>query len=245
MVNNLTNPLRWYQTWWGVLIIGLAVVVVVVVLGLGSITGYYTWKIKRGEGNEIARQLSHSVVETASTTISNVRKELETDDDPVLGNSKAQIVIVEFVDFKCPNCKIADPIIKKITQKYWSKIKVIARDFPAESLHPGASELAVLASCAHSQGKYWALQDLLFANQDQLPAKLTELDMKNLLGQAGVDLVQVQKCLGGVQVKTEINRDYATGFKYGVRGTPTFFINGQKIEGVISLEAWEKFLGGL
>ena len=129
--------------------------------------------------------------------------------------------------------------------KYWSKIKVIARDFPAESLHPGASELAVLASCAHSQGKYWALQDILFANQDQIPAKLTEVDMKNLLGQAGVDLMQVQKCLIGSQVKTEINRDYATGFKYGVRGTPTFFINGQKIEGVISLEAWEKFLGGL
>lgn len=244
MASNPINFLRWYQTWWGVVLVGLIVVVVVIVLGLGSIIGYYTWKIKKGEGGEIARQLNRAV-ETTTTTISNVRKELETDDDPVLGNSKAPIVIVEFVDFKCPNCKIADPIIKKITQKYWSKIKVIARDFPAESLHPGASELAVLASCAHSQGKYWALQDILFANQDQIPAKLTEVDMKNLLGQAGVDLAQVQKCLSGSQVKTEINRDYATGFKYGVRGTPTFFINGQKIEGVISLEAWDKFLGGL
>lgn len=244
MIDNPTNSLRWYQTWWGVLIVGLIVVVVVIVLGLGSITGYYTWKIKRGEGDEILQKLNLTS-QSATTFIDNVRKELETNDDPTLGNPKAEIVIVEFVDFKCPNSKMADSIIKKVAQKYWNKVKVIVRDFPTESTYPGSSELALLTSCAQNQGKYWALQDILYANQDQLPIVLSETDTKNLLGQAGVDFIQVQKCLSGNQVKTEINRDYATGFKYGVRGTPTFFINGQKIEGVITLESWDKFLGGL
>lgn len=244
MANITSASVRWYQTWWGVVLVGLIVVAVIIVLGLGSIVGYYTWKIKIGEGDEISRGLNGGG-STASTTVDNMRKDLETTDDPMLGNPKAEIVIVEFVDFKCPNCKTEDPIIKKISQKYWNKVKVIVRDFPAESIHPGASELALLASCAQNQGKYWLLHDVFFANQAQLPTALTEVDTKNLLAQAGVDFAKVQECLKGTQVKTEINRDYATGFKYGVRGTPTFFINGQKVEGVITLEAWDKFLGGL
>ncbi len=244
MAVNEAVSIRWYQTWWGVVLIGLIVVIVVIVLGIGSIIGYYTWKIKRGEGDEILNKLN-SAVGPANAGMSNARKELETDDDPALGNPKAEIVIVEFIDFKCPNSKTEDQIIKKVAQKYWSKVKVITRDFPAESIYPGSSELALLASCAQNQGKYWALHDIFFANRDVLSSKLSETDAKNLLGQAGVDFEQVKKCLAGNQVKTEINRDYATGFKYGVRGTPTFFINGQKVEGVITFEDWEKFLGAL
>lgn len=226
------------------MIIGLLVLIVVVVLGLGSVVGYYVWKIKRGEGGDILNKLNETK-KPVSTMLDDTRKDLETDDDPMLGNPKAELVIVEFMNFKCPYSKAADQIIKKVAKKYWNKVKVIVRDFPTESIYPGSSELALLASCAQNQGKYWALYDIFYANQDTLPSKLTQVDTKNLLEQAGVDFVQVQKCLNGSQVKTEINRDYATGFKYGVRGTPTFFINGQKIEGVITLEAWEKFLGGL
>jgi len=244
MSNGEAGSLSWYQTWWGVVIIGLVVLVVVAVLGLGSVVGYYVWKIKRGEGDDILNKLNETK-KPVSAILDSTRKDLETSDDPILGNPKAELVIVEFIDFKCPNSKAADQIIKKVAQKYWNKVKVIVRDFPTESIYPGSSELALLSSCAQNQGKYWALHDIFFANQDTLPLKLSELDTKNLLGQAGVDFAQVQKCLNGSQVKTEINRDYATGFKYGVSGTPTFFINGQKVEGVITFEAWEKFLGRL
>lgn len=238
------NFMRWYQTWWGVIIIGFVVLVTVLVLGLGSVVGYYVWKIKRGEGSEILQKLN-GATSSVNVLVDSTRKELEIEDAPMLGNPKAEIVIVEFVDFKCPNCKAEDPIIKKVAQKYWNKVKVVVRNFPVESTHPGASALALLASCAEDQGKYWPLQNILFANQDQLAENLSETDTQNLLGQAGVDFVQVKKCLADSKTRVAVNRDYATGFKYGVQGTPTFFINGQKVEGVVTMEAWDKFLGGL
>lgn len=243
MPDSISNPVRWYQTWWGVLLIGLLCLVVVVVLGFGSIVGRYVWKIKRGEGGEIAKRFNNTI-QQEGTGMNAARKELESADDPILGNPEADLVIVEFIDFKCPNCQQEDPIIRKVAQKYWKKVKIIVRDFPAESIHKGASELALLASCAQEQGKYWSLHDILFANQGSLPEILSETEVKNLLSQANVDFEKVKQCLAGSKARAEVNRDYADGFKYQVRGTPTFFVNGQKVEGVVTWEAWERFLGG-
>ena len=244
MPDSISNPMRWYQTWWGVFLIGLLCLSIAVVLSFGAVVGYYVWKIKKGEGEEIAKQLN-SAVQQKGSGMSVARKDLESTDDPTLGNPGADLVIVEFIDFKCPNCLTEDPIIRKIAQKYWEKVRIIVRDFPGESIHKGASELALLASCAHEQGKYWSLHDILFANQGSLPETLNETEVKNLLSQAGVDFDKAKQCLAGSKARAEVNRDYADGYKYQVRGTPTFFVNGQKVEGVVSYEAWEKFLGSL
>ena len=246
MESRIPNGGHWWERWWGVLLLGLMVLVVVVVLGFGFIVGYYFWQIKQGKGGEIVKMLNEkNPFSQENSEVKKKREDLELADSPFLGNPKADLVIVEFIDFKCPNCLAEDPIIRKVAQKYWSKVKIIVRDFPAESLHPGASELALLASCAHAQGKYWALHDIFFANQVQLSESLSEDKIKGLLDQAGVDFNQVKQCLSGSQVQMRVNRDYATGFKYGVQGTPTFFINGVKTQGVISGEAWDKFLGEL
>lgn len=240
------RPILWYQTWWGVVLIGVLSLVLVVVLGFSGIVGFYFWKIKNGQGDEIVARLAEIKKDNAqSPALNEKRKELETTDDPYLGNPKAEIVIVQFVDFKCPNSALADPIMRQVSQKYWNKVKIIVRDFPVESLYKGATDLAKLTSCANEQGKYWGLNDLLFQMQSTLPEKLTEEQAKSLLNQAGVNFAEAKKCLGTNKVSTEINKDYTDGYRNGVEGTPTFFINGEKVQGVISLEAWDKFLGGL
>ncbi|MEK7681034.1 MAG: thioredoxin domain-containing protein [Patescibacteria group bacterium] len=237
---------KWYQKWWGITLLGMSGLLAALVLFFAGLTGYYWWQIKQGNGLARAQQIfagfDRSVKEGARSSAVISREKLETNDDPFFGNPNAKIVIVAFMDFKCPNSKSAYPIIKKLFAKYGNKIKFIIRDFPGESIHPGATKLAQMASCAQAQGKYWEMSDLFFEQQDQLPIVWIDSDMEKLTGDAGVNYNELGMCLKSGSATVEVNRDYADGFMAGVSGTPTFFVNGTKIEGVVTWDAWEKFM---
>ena len=170
------------------------------------------------------------------------RSILENGDVPFLGNPNASTTIVVFGDFRCPNTKNAMPIIKQLAAKYGYKLKVIFRNFPGESIHPGATRLAQIGVCAYSQGRYWQASDYLFAKKDDLPVYLASGDIAALAGATGLNLDKLNKCIDSSAAVIKVNRDYADGYRFGVGGTPTFFINGQKIEGVVPFDAWEKFI---
>ncbi len=237
------NP-RWYQTGWGVALAGVAGLIVVVVLIIAGMVGYYWWQIKHGRGQTVLSQINRlqTELQKKDPQAAERRKVLETADDPFLGNPNAQIVIVEFLDFKCSNCQTASPIINKVAQKFGNKVKIIVRDFPVESTHPGATALAEFASCANEQGKYWPVHEMLFQNQNQIDAALTDDNIASLARVSDLDIIKLKECLGVNRSHVEVNQDYADGFKYQVKGTPTFFVNGQKLVGAISYEDWEKYL---
>jgi len=242
----MEENLRWYQKNLIIILLAFGGFVVLFVALFGFITIKYWRQIKSGQAKYLQQEFygdfNRSIKTTASTESKINRKELETEDDPFLGNPSAEIVIVEFIDFKCPNCKKSASITKKLFEQYGYKIKLIVRDFPAISIHPGADKLSEIAYCAHEQGRFWKMYDILFDNQVSLPSSLTNNDIKNLASSASVDFNKLTKCLSLNKAKIEVNKDYADGFKFGVKGTPTFFVNGQKVEGVVPLDAWKKFL---
>ncbi|KKU27308.1 MAG: Periplasmic thiol:disulfide interchange protein DsbA [Candidatus Magasanikbacteria bacterium GW2011_GWA2_46_17] len=170
------------------------------------------------------------------------RRELEAVDAHFLGNASAPITIVQFLDFKCPNSKAAAPIIRRLAQKYGSKAKIVIRHFPAESIHPGATQLSELAHCAYLEGDFWGMYDLLFQEQDNLSARLNPEDIGRLAAQVGLDGEKVKACMRAGRAKVAVNRDYADGYKFGVVGTPTFFVNGDRVQGIVPWEVWEGFL---
>lgn len=231
---------KWYQTWWGVMLAGLGFTLVAGILIVGFFVGRYWWQIKQGQGDNLRNQFYGQKEENEATK--QARVELEDKVAPYLGNANAKVVIVEFLDFKCANCREASPILKQLAAKHGSEIKIIARDFPIESAHPGANQLAVLARCAGSQGLYWPLHDWLFSNQDSLGDSLGETQIKNISDNFGLDFVKLQSCLAGSSAKIQVNKDYAVGFKYNIKGTPTFFVNGKKVEGVLPLDVWEQII---
>lgn len=240
------RQMRWYQKWWGVILIVVVAAILLLIIFVGAVIGRHYWLIKKG-GINYLKQNYYGNFSQATSSSSNLgakvkRAELETSDDPFLGNPAGQLVVVEFIDFKCPNCKSSNDIMKKLMTKYAYKIKLIKRDFPVESTHPGASKLAELAYCAQQQWRYWEMHDLLFDNQSSLTASLTEADIKNLAAKASLDSNKLQECLNSGSATIEVNKDYTDGFKFGVKGTPTFFINGQKVEGVVPLDSWEKLV---
>lgn len=233
----------WYQTWWGITLAGLVALVVGGGLFFGVLVGKYWWDIKQGKGEDILKKLRQIQPQAQEDPlITAKRKELESTDDPFLGNPEAKIVIVEFMDYRCSNCKETAPIIHKIIDKYGYKVKVIARDFPVETAHPGATRLSEIAYCADKQGKFWQTHDVLYQNQSEIASDIDSAQIAKISALANLDNKKLQSCLQGQQALLEVNSDYSVGYKYQMRGTPTFFINGEKVSGVVSWEEWEKYL---
>lgn len=240
----LPMPLKWYHTWYGVALAGFVCAVLGVVIFFGVSVFKYYKEIKAGRGELLFNKIygGFSVVDNKNNPTDVKREEVEITTAPFLGNAQAKTVIVEFVDYKCPNCLAADPILRKVLNKYGSKVKLIVRNFPAESIHPGANQLAEMATCAYSQGVFWPMHDYLFAHQADIGENAIDENMLNLLTGLGVDTKKFDACFKSIQTKTAINKDYADGYRFGVAGTPTFFINGYKVEGVVPEAVWDGYL---
>ena len=163
---------------------------------------------------------------------------LETSDDPWQGSPVAPLVIVEFGDFQCPFCKEAAPILKEVLKRYPEAVKFIYRDFPVSSIHSEAITAAEAANCAYRQGKFWQYHDALFERQDDLGSELYLALAQSLR----LDTEEFSNCLSQHQALAEIQSDFSDGVAAGVSGTPAWFVNGRKIEGVLTLELWQKLI---
>jgi protein-disulfide isomerase len=241
------NPsARWYQKGWMLALVGFGTLVLALGVIFLVLTVQYWWQIKHGAGAALQQkfygEFSVSDINKEGKAVKVDRSELESADSPFLGNPKAPVVIVEFVDFKCPNCQTAAPVMRKLLDKYAYKVKWITRHFPAESLHPGTSKLSELAQCAFEQEKYWQMHDVLFGEQDNIGEEVGPDQMRELAEKAGVDFSKMDACLSDPKTKIKINMDYSAGYRYEVGGTPTFFVNGDKVEGVVPFDVWENFV---
>jgi len=261
---------RWYQTWWGVVLSIFLVGVGLFVAVFIGITGHYLWEMKHGgiivflpsdSSNSTGKNSSSTVSPpqltasgftqaTASTAptaeLGQVnRHTIEAGTNPILGSAAAPITIVEFFDFKCPYSKAAAPILQQVAAQYGKKVKIIVRDFPAESIHPGTTDLARVAYCAKQQGKYWPMNVMLFQDQDQLTDTLSDDEVSQLAASVGLNLPVLQTCLASPAALSAVTADYLAGAQAGVDGTPTFFVNGQKVEGVVPLSAWQGYLNNI
>lgn len=148
---------------------------------------------------------------------------LAIDDDPVKGDRKARLVLIEFSDFQCPFCaRFVHETLPEIEKDYikTGKLKYVFRDFPITAAHKDALKAAQAAGCALDQGKYWEMHDRLFENQ-------TAFTVYNLMQRAeaiGLKKETFQQCLNNNEYETEVQSDFADGLKAGVNQTPTFFL---------------------
>jgi len=162
-----------------------------------------------------------------------VEKVVSIDDDPIKGDPKAPVTIIEFSDYECPFCKRAnDSSIKQIDEEYISKgkVRLVFRDYPLP-FHKKATSAAVAANCAGEQGKYWEMHDFLFESKDNLDMPI----IMGSVGELGLDKAKFTACVNDKSKEKEITKDLEDGKKYGVRGTPSYFIgrttDGNEITG--------------
>lgn len=164
--------------------------------------------------------------------------ELATLDDPFLGTPNAKLTIVEFADFGCPYSVQESYVVRAIAQKYADRVQVIYRDFPLVDLHPGADLAAEAADCANAQGKFWEYHDVVYRNSGDFTLEA----LVDSAGQIGLNTRTFRACLETSEFRAEVAQDLADGVAAGVTGTPTFFFNGQKIEGAIPFSTFTEIV---
>lgn len=164
-------------------------------------------------------------------------------DSHVIGPANAKVTIVEFSDFQCPACVQADPTIKQVLQKYDGQIRFAYRDYPLPS-HVYGRIISEAAEAAGLQGKFWEMHDKLFANYQALEGAANEQAVRQALTQyasdLGLDTSKFTQDLDSDAVLQRVTADQADGNKVGLAVTPTFFINGTKFDGALSLDQFSK-----
>jgi protein-disulfide isomerase len=167
-----------------------------------------------------------------------LRAAVSVDGAPSKGSVKAPVTIVEFSDFHCPFCRRVLPTLTQLESRYGEKIKLVFRDFPIDSLHPGATQAHEAARCANDQGKFWAYHDKLF----DAPPKSSPEIFKELAKEVGLNTNDFETCVNSGKYQAAIKEDIAEGNRVGVSGTPAFFINGRQISGAQPLEAFARVI---
>ncbi|MBF0532708.1 MAG: thioredoxin domain-containing protein [Candidatus Omnitrophica bacterium] len=145
----------------------------------------------------------------------------------VIGKQDAPVTITVFTDYQCPFCSRFHKPLMETLKLYPNEMNVVIKNFPL-SFHPNARPAAKAALAAAEQGKYKEMIEQLLANQQQLSdAKYTEIAK-----QIGLDVGKFQQDLKNKDAQFEkyLQEDAALAEKSGVRGTPTFYLNGRKTQ---------------
>ena len=165
-------------------------------------------------------------------------------DSPILGKDSAIITVVEFSDFQCPFCKRGADTVKKLQEKYPNDVKVAFKHYPLP-FHKQAVPAHKAAIAAKKQGKFWEMHDFFFNNQKSLKGKSDAQIKEWAAGQAkelGMDVAKFKKDFDDPATQKQIDQDMALGKEVAVRGTPHFFVNGERVKGAKPLPAFESIV---
>jgi len=143
--------------------------------------------------------------------------------DHVLGSDHAQVTVVEYGDFECPNCKQAAPAVKLLLERFAGRVRFVFRHFPLEEVHPHALMAAEAAECVGAQGKFWPMHDQLFEHQLHLNAKQLRACAEGLR----TDLARYTAEMDDHVYLQRIREHQQSARHSGVRGTPAFYVNGK------------------
>ena len=162
-------------------------------------------------------------------------------DDPTLGTKSPKITIVEFADFGCPYSQEDAPIVRAIAKQYGTDVQVVFRDFPLEDVHPGSTIAAQGGGCANEQGKFWEYHDAVF----ELKGILSVEAINSVADRLDLNMDEFARCLESDFYVKDVESDLADGVAAGVVGTPTFFFNGQKVEGSIPFTIFNQIIDAM
>ena len=156
---------------------------------------------------------------------------IDVGSSPILGNANAPITLVEYSDFQCPYCARSAPDMKALQAKYPGKVRVVYKHFPL-GFHKSARPTAIASVAAQEQGKFWEYHDVLFEATDKRQLAHSDEDLAKYAEQAGLDVAKFKADMAANKEAYEkrVDADHKQGTTVTVRGTPTVYINGKKIQ---------------
>jgi protein-disulfide isomerase len=160
------------------------------------------------------------------------------------GKNSKSVTLVEYGDYQCPACEQYYPVVKQVIAKYKDDIKFQFRNLPLTQIHPNAFVGARAAEAASLQNKFWEMHDLLYDNQTTWSEASNPSDYFNEYAtQLGLNVDQFKKDYASSAVNSTINADIDAFNKTGAATqTPTFFLDGKRIDTDSNLASFEKLL---
>jgi len=155
---------------------------------------------------------------------------------PVLGGNNSPVTIFEFADFQCPYCRESQRVLKQLLKDHGQDVKLVFKHLPLE-MHTQAFAAARAAFCAGEQDRFWEYHDALFTTSS-LDANVLQKTARSLK----LDLQTFDACLISDHSKDAINRDRREAAYLGISSTPTFFVNGKMLQGVIGLDGFRSLI---
>jgi protein-disulfide isomerase len=158
--------------------------------------------------------------------MSNLKPEVSVADHRA-GPEAAPATLVEYGDYQCPYCGQAYPIVQKVQKELGPRLQFVFRNFPLTELHPQAEHAAETAEAAAVQGKFWEMHGMLFEHQ----RALDDAHLLHYAKELGLDVERARRELESGAHFDRVRSDFRSGVRSGVNGTPTFFVNGQRLDG--------------
>ena len=149
----------------------------------------------------------------------------------IKGNPDAAVVLEEYSDFQCPACSAMFPVLADIMAEYGDQISFEYKHFPIERIHPYALQAAVAAEAAGQQGKFYEFHDLLFENQTTWSQSPTpNVFFMQYAEELGLDMDLFKRHTNASVLRDRVRAQQAEGVDRGVTGTPTLFLNGERMQ---------------
>lgn len=179
----------------------------------------------RGNNPNLADPNSNTVVELSNSG------EFRVASESTVPKEGRPVILTEFADIQCPACKQYHPIMASVLDLYPDTVVLNFKHFPISSIHPNALPSALASEAAGKQGKFFEMLDILYERQEawsNLP------DPKSLFSQyateIGLNQEQFNKDITDQELAQKIEAQRTEGINAGVNSTPSFFINGVKIQ---------------
>jgi len=202
--------------------IGWIIFTTVVVVLLG---GLIAWTRITNPPIDVSGINNNSVI-AASTQNGNIA-------DHTRGSEQNKLLLVEYGDYQCPSCGSVYANVNTLLKDYGDKFTLVFRNFPLTSIHSNAKAAAAVAEAAGLQGKFWEMHDKLYSNQSDwssLGATQRTTIFTGYATSLGLNVDTFNADLAGKSVSQKISFDVALGKAANVSATPTFFLNGEKID---------------
>jgi Na+/H+ antiporter NhaA len=200
------------------------------ILSGAILSAILTWTVFRGLNLLSPRARLRALLGTTAT-ITDLAVPVDPDRDHIRGpREDALVTLVEYGDFECPYCGMAEPAVRGLIKEY-GELRFVFRHLPLTDVHPHAQLAAEASEAADKQGKFWEMHDMLLDHQDALNVP----DLVRYAREIGLDVdrftADLRRHVGSGRVAEDVDSaDLAT-----VSGTPTFFINGIRHYGAYDL----------
>jgi Na+/H+ antiporter NhaA len=170
-------------------------------------------------------------------SIIDLSDDVDPERDHIRGDPNGAVTLVEYADFECPYCGRAEPTIRELLgMQHQGGLRYVFRHLPLQDVHPHAQLAAEASEAAAAQGAFWPMHDTLMAHQGELDLD----DVHRYAEELELDADRLEEEVRTRVYLPRVSEDVSSADSSGVSGTPTFFVNGRRHQGVYDIDALTK-----